>query len=396
MCFDRLLVRILFATPFFFPDLRYGGSSTATYNVLRELSRRGHKITVLTTVLGNDATPKTVSRLVDGITVYYFKGHFEGLFLSQYLLRFLVNLPRHDLVHINNYRNFPSDIVSLWSQRKKIPTVVSANGSVYAYRYVPSFPFVRKILYAIHDTLFPAPVKKATIALAVSAEEAKHYRKFGVASGRIRIVPNGIDLETFRPGVPSNRLANELVSGPKVVGYVGRLDPIKGLQTLVKAFESVRNETPGSKLVLVGPDFGMKEALVSTIRKRRIEGVTFIDAVSNNRLPDIYRAMDVVVTPSFFEIFGMSALEAMACGKPVVSTRVGGVSDLIQDGHNGFLVSSGDHEALADRVNYLLQNPETARRLGENARIRALDYGIARSAELTEKAYFECISRHNS
>jgi glycosyltransferase involved in cell wall biosynthesis len=140
----------------------------------------------------------------------------------------------------------------------------------------------------------------------------------------------------------------------------------------------------------------MKEALVSTIRKRGIEGVTFIDAVSNNRLPDIYRAMDVVVTPSFFEIFGMSTLEAMACGKPVVSTRVGGVSDLIQDGHNGFLVSSGDYEALADRVNYLLQNPETARRLGENARIRALDYGIARSAELTEEVYFECISRHNS
>jgi glycosyltransferase involved in cell wall biosynthesis len=106
--------------------------------------------------------------------------------------------------------------------------------------------------------------------------------------------------------------------------------------------------------------------------------------------------MDVVVTPSFFEIFGMSTLEAMACGKPVVSTRVGGVSDLIQDGYNGFLVSSGDYEALADRVNYLLQNPETARRLGGNARIRALDYGIARSAELTEEVYLECISRHNS
>ncbi len=385
-------MKILFATPFFYPDLRYGGSATAAYNVLKELSRRGHDITVLTTVVGDMATPPTVIREVDGIKVHYLKGYFEGAFLSQYLLRSLLEQPRPDLVHVNNYRNFPSDIVSLWAHKRSIPTVVSANGCIYAYRYMPSFPRTKRLLYRLHDTFVSTPIRKTTIALAVSYAEAKHYEEFGVPSERIRIVPNGIDLERFSPRASMSPLTSESGPGSDSIGYVGRLDPIKGLLTLLKAFETVSLKTPGCKLTLVGPDFGMRRTLMSVVDRRRLSGVTFLGPVSYDRLPDIYRALDVVVTPSLFEIFGMSSLEAMACGKPVVSTRVGGMSDLIQEGYNGYLVESEDDEALASRVNYLLQHKDSARRLGENARKKALEYGIAHTAELTESAYLDCVS----
>jgi len=385
-------LKILFATPCFYPDLRYGGSATAAYNVLKELSRRGHNITVLTTVVGSTATPPTVTREVDGITVHYLKGYFEGAFLSQYLLRSLLEQPRPDLVHVNNYRNFPSDIVSLWAHKRSIPTVVSANGCIYAYRYMPSFPWTKKLLYQLHDTFVSTPVRKTTIALAVSHAEVKHYEEFGVPSERIRVVPNGIDLDRFSPGASKSYLTSEFGPSSDSIGYVGRLDPIKGLLTLLKAFETVSLKTPGCKLVLVGPDFGMKRTLLSVVDRRKLSGVTFPGPVSYDRLPDVYRALDVVVTPSLFEIFGMSTLEAMACGKPVVSTRVGGMSDLIQEGYNGYLVGSEDDEALASRVNYLLQHKDSARRLGENARKKALEYSIARTAELTEKAYLDCVS----
>ncbi len=88
----------------------------------------------------------------------------------------------------------------------------------------------------------------------------------------------------------------------------------------------------------------------------------------------------------------MSTLEAMACGKPVVSTRVGGMVELVQEGYNGFLVKPEDDHALANRVIYLLQHNDSARRLGENARKKALEFSIKRTADLTEKAYFECVS----
>jgi glycosyltransferase involved in cell wall biosynthesis len=385
-------LKILFATPFFFPDLRYGGSATASYNVLRELSRRGHKITVLTTVLGEKASPPKVTREVDGIKVHYLKGYFEGAFLSHYLLRSLLEQPRPDLVHVNNYRNFPSDIVSVWAHRRSIPTVVSANGCIYAYRYMPSFPRAKRLLYKLHDTFVSTPIRKTTIALAVSHAEAQHYVEFGVPNERIRIVPNGIDLDRFSPtrskSDPTPEVGSELYS----IGYVGRLDPIKGLLTLLKAFETVSRENPGCKLVFAGPDFGMKRALMSIVERRKLSGVTFLGPVSHHQLPSIYRALDVVVTPSLFEIFGMSTLEAMACGRPVVSTRVGGLIDLIQEGYNGYLVRSEDDAALADRVNYLLQHKHSAQRLGQNARRKALEYSVVRTADLTEKAYLDCVA----
>jgi glycosyltransferase involved in cell wall biosynthesis len=385
-------LKILFATPFFFPDLRYGGSATASYNVLRELSRRGHEITVLTTVLGDMARLPRATREVDGIKVHYLKGHFEGAFLSHYLLRSLLEQPRPDLVHVNNYRNFPSDIVSFWAHRKSIPSIVSANGCIYAYRYMPSFPRTKRLLYQLHDAFMSTTIRKTTIALAVSAAEAEHYEEFGVPSERIRIVPNGIDLDRFSPGPSKSDPTPEVGSEPYSIGYIGRLDPIKGLLTLLRAFETISRETPGCKLVLVGPDFGMKRTLLSIVDARKLRGVTFLGPVSYDQLPRIYRALDVVVTPSLFEIFGMSTLEAMACGRPVVSTRVGGLCDLIQEGYNGYLVRSEDDAALANRVNYLLQHKDSARRLGENARKKALEYSVARTADLTEKAYLDCVA----
>ncbi len=366
---------------------------TATYNVLKELSARGHEITVLTTVVKGRGTPETITRRVNGMTVHYFKGYFEGVFFSPALLGFLPTLTKYDLVHANNYRNFPSDAVSIWARKKGIPTVVSANGSLFAYQFLPSFPLGKKLLYGLHDAFLSGPIRKARIAIAVSSAEARHYQAFGVPRERIRIVPNGVDLDTFSPGDPQTPLRE--TGKAKLVGYVGRLDPIKGLVTLLEAFEIVRGQTPETKLVFVGPDFGMKRILSWMINKRKLRGVLFLDPVPYRLLVDIYRSLDVVVAPSLFEVFGMSTLEAMACGRPVISTTVGGVSDLIADGHNGFLVRPGDHEMLANRIVDVLQNEETAIRLGTNARVTAEDYKISRTADLTEQAYVDCMSIDN-
>jgi glycosyltransferase involved in cell wall biosynthesis len=383
-------LKILFVIPYFFPYFRYGGPVTATYNILKELSRRGHHITVLTTVIGRAET--AAADIYDsGLVINYRQGFVEGVFFSPSLVRLLLTLPSYDLVHLNSYRNFPCDAVHLWARRRRIPTIISAHGSLFAYRYLPSFPLSKLLLYRLHDIVLSGPVKAATVAIAVSSLEARQYEAFGVATDRIRIVPNGVDLDTFSPGKPEH--AFEQSDGSKLIGYVGRLDPIKGLVTLLDAFETVHEKLPSSKLVLVGPDFGMKKVLSSIIVKRNLSGVVFRDPVPYRELVNVYRSFDVAVSPSSFEVFGMSNLEAMACGKPVVSTYIGGARDLVEQGHDGFLVHPGDHQALAGYILELLQDEERARRIGKNAWIRAQAFGIGRIANLMESAYKDCLSR---
>src|SRR5260370_40397924 len=98
---------------------------------------------------------------------------------------------------------------------------------------------------------------------------------------------------------------------------------------MLDGFEVGHQKEPLSKLVLVGPDFGMKKVLSSIIVKWNISGVIFRDPVTYSQLADIYRSLDVVVSPSRFEVFGMSNLDAMACGRPVVAIYTGGVGTLI-------------------------------------------------------------------
>jgi glycosyltransferase involved in cell wall biosynthesis len=384
-------LKILFVIPYFFPYLRYGGPVTATYSVLKELSRRGHDITVVTTVVGRAKTPAIMTYDTGGLTVNYLQGFAEGVFFSPRLVRLLPRIRGHNLVHLNSYRNFPCDIVHLWARKERIPTVISAHGSILAYRFQPSFPMSKKFLYRLHDIVLKGPVKHATVAVAVSSLEARHYEAFGVSPERIRVVPNCVDLDKFSPGRPEHPL--EESDGAKLVGYVGRLDPIKGLVTLLDAFELVQEKDPQSKLMLVGPDFGMKKILRSVIANRSISGVIFKDPVPYSELVNVYRSLDVVVSPSSFEVFGMSTLEAMACGRPVVSTGIGGTSDLIEEGYDGYLVRPGDHEALASRILNMLQDKETAKRIGKNAWSKAQGYGIDRTADLMEEAYEDCLSK---
>jgi len=367
---------------------------TATYGVLKEISRRGHRITVLTTVIGQPKTPAIMTLDNGALTVRYLQGFFEGVFFSPRLIRLLPSLQGHDLVHLNSYRNFPCDAVHIWARRQEIPTIISAHGSISAYRYQPSFPLSRQLIYRLHDIVLPGPVRSADVAIAVSSLEARHYEAFGVSPKRIRVVPNCVDLDTFSPGRPEHPLEESM--GSKLVGYVGRLDPIKGLVTLLNAFELVHRKDPQSKLVMIGPDFGMKKVLHSIIAERNIPGVVFRNPVPYRQLVDIYRSLDVAVSPSSFEVFGMSNLEAMACGRPVVSTNIGGASDLIEEGYDGYLVQPGDHEALASQILNLLQDEERAKTIGKNAWSKAQAYGIERTANLLEQTYADCLSTNTT
>ncbi len=346
----------------------------ATHNILKELSNRGHEITVCSTYLGNSPMKEKAS---DRISFAYHRAWVEGLFFSPSLAIDLAKLKisDFDIVHVVNCRNFPSNIGLLRSIITGRRIVFSANGTLLAYRHVPHGGFTRTVGNVIQDGFLKSVVSKVTAALAVSNEEKLHYKAFGINSEKITVVGNGIDTNTFKPGY-SDFKSTISANDSFVVAYVGRLDPIKGLTVLMRAFQQILKSGKNFRLVLIGPDFGMKSSLLTQAREMGVERkVSVLGPMSPEKLVFAYRGVDVVVLPSYFEMFGMSALEAMACGTPVVGSDTGGLRELIENGKSGFLVPPGNPSLLAANI-LQLANSKNRLSFGENAVKAARRYDI--------------------
>ena len=163
-----------------------------------------------------------------------------------------------------------------------------------------------------------------------------------------------------------------------MVLFVGRIQPIKGIDTLIRAIALVLERKPAlrdqiSLSIVGGADDTTPDSEMARLKALRAELgiedlVLFLGSRDQDTLVDYYTAASVVVVPSFYESFGMVALEAMACGTPVIASDVGGLSLNIADGFNGYLVASGDVEELAYKITLLLTQDELRRQLGRQAR----------------------------
>jgi len=207
--------------------------------------------------------------------------------------------------------------------------------------------------------------------VAANVVEREHLvRHYGAEAARIAVIPCGVDTTLFRPGdsVESRRRLG--LDGGPVVLYVGRLEPIKGLDTLFDAIASLRAGGLPVALLVVGGDTdespaGHEAHLRGRIRELGLStSVRFLGPQPQDVLREYYVAADVTVLPSYYESFGMVALEAMACRSPVVGSRVGGLTTTVRDGVTGYLVPEGDAAALAQRLADLITDPDARERLG--------------------------------
>ncbi|MDP8923842.1 MAG: glycosyltransferase [Chloroflexota bacterium] len=217
---------------------------------------------------------------------------------------------------------------------------------------------------------------------------------------RISIVPGGVDLELFRPGPwAAARAALGLGSEPTLL-FVGRIQRLKGIDVLIRAAHLL-GEAAGPPRVLIvgGAGRGASEEARELARLRALvdalgmaDRVRFVGAVDQARLPLYYRAADVTVMPSTYESFGLVAVESMACGTPVVASRVGGLATILRDGENGMLVPWRDPRLFADKIGAILADPALADELSRGALATAARYGWSAVAERT-LAIYDCVTR---
>ncbi len=220
-------------------------------------------------------------------------------------------------------------------------------------------------------------LERANCVVATSPQEQEALRSLVSTRGQIEVIPCGTDTTNFRLTSKTHARAKlKLDSREKIILYVGRFDERKGIETLVRAFALLRNERnlENLKLLIVGgssvnmPDGEEKKRIEHIVNDLGVqESTIFVGRIGHDILPLYYTAADVCVIPSHYEPFGLVAIEAMACGVPVVASNVGGLKFTIIPEETGLLVEPKDIEAFANGIHRILFDELWVRKMRKQA-----------------------------
>ncbi len=341
-------------------DMRRGGA-VQMIRLAAELKRRGHHVVCAF----NDASPRprTPTRPIcptpptapnEEIVRFDLRQWWEALRFRRWCRDM-----QFDIVHAHRDEALVFACEALLGMKR--PLIVAGRGTVYRLK-----PLTRPWFW------FRSRKVCAVVAVAEAVKEA--LIACGVAAHKIHVVYGSVDEEAFRPGVDGSTLRAEWsgtgcgteASGPLLVGNVAALVMKKGHEEFFEAAAKVRAQIPAARFVCIGA--GKPEKFREQIARLGIaDRVVF--AGHRNDMPQVYAALDVVVSSSTKgEGLNGAIREAMACGRAVVATDVGGNRELVRNGENGLLVPPGDAGALARAIVELLCNPERAQELGRAAR----------------------------
>lgn len=237
------------------------------------------------------------------------------------------------------------------------------------------------------------------IVAATEVDRNHMLEAYAANPRKIVVVPGGVNLDLFGPG-DRQAARRALGLGPEpTLLFVGRIQRLKGIDILIRAAAELRDDIGGLRVLVAGgtgdePGRQRSEEARELQRLRALVAdldlgnvVQFVGAVDQPRLPEYYRAADVTVMPSTYESFGLVAVESMACGTPVVASRVGGLPTIVRDGENGALVPWRDPRLFADRIRPILTDPTYATALRRAALETAEQFSWDAVAERTVSVY---------
>ena len=353
-------MKIFQVLPYYPPHV--GGMEFYVQKLSEDLAARGHEVTVFTS---SNSCFSGGCEEVNGVRVFRLRtlAKAYNVPIVPSLFKKLLHEEKPDILHAHQYPVFFSDVSAAVSQFRRevlllhvhvIPESVSAFSGLVSKMYYRTVG--RLAFRTAHRVITPSSAYKTMLA------------GIGVEPKKIRVVPYGIDLSRFHSKDGESFRKRYGCEGSNVILTVGRLNYQKGFQYLLKAMPMVIKHFQNAKLVIVGDGEQITYLRDLTQSLGLCNSTIFTGAIPPMEIPEAYAAADVFVLPSLFESFGIALIEAQAAGKPVVSTRVGGAPEALQEDKTGFLVDPKDSEQLGKAIIRVLSNEKLAREMGENGK----------------------------
>jgi D-inositol-3-phosphate glycosyltransferase len=378
-----------------------GGWETGGMNVyVRELGRalgaRGATVDIFTRRQSPDA-PEVVEYAPGARVVHLDAGphrHVDKYDVLDYLPDFACGVQRwraltgasYDLIHSHYWLS--GRLGTLFSDRWDVPLVSMFHTLAQLKNRVAETAAEREQMIRF-DIERRTMAGSDRVVAATATDRAQMLRHYGDLAP-ISVVPGGVDLARFQPSPrAAARAALGVPADDPLLLFVGRIQRLKGVEILLRAFAILKRLEPDRhpRLLIVGGQPG-REGGRPTHEGREIarlerltaklgvaDAVTFVGAVPHERLPTYYSAANVTVMPSSYESFGLVAVESLACGTPVVATRVGGLASIIRDGETGLLVPWRDPALFAERLRRVITDADLSARLAAQARASVLRFG---------------------
>ncbi|MCL0073762.1 glycosyltransferase [Dehalococcoidia bacterium] len=376
-----------------------GGMSVYVRELARELGRGGHLVDVYTRV--HDPNDDLVVELGPKARLIHLNAgeerDIDKLELYPHLDEFAGNLEdfrrrsgmRYDLIHSHYWLSgwVGEQIQEWWG----IPHIIMFH-TLGAVKNAVGIGEGEARLRIEIEKVLANKCHRIISATAKERDDLVHHN--GASPDNISVIPCGVNLELFQP--MDRTLARQRLNldGEKVVLFVGRIDPLKGIENLLVAVSHLSRTHHLKLLVAGGGDKTQSEVerLKGLSRQLQIDDqVTFVGSMSQEDLPQLYNAADVCVVPSYYESFGLVALESLACGTPVVATRVGGIESLIRQGETGYVVAGNAPQTLADTIARLLSSQSNGIRSAGYIGNSVAGFNWANIAEAMVKQYQEML-----
>ena len=274
---------------------------------------------------------------------------------------------KHRVNVIHAHFAYPEGFAALLAKREtEKKFVVTLHG--YDILTEPSIGYGIR-LDPIYDKMVRRVLMEADAVITASTATYAEALNAGVEERSLHLIPNGVDVDRFNPSLDGGSIRKKHDIDDKFMVFAVRHHvPKNGLEYLINAIPIVK-EKISDVVFAIGGDGPLRPYHELLAKRLGVSGsVVFVGRIAQEELPYYYAACDVSVIPSVIEAFGLVTIEAMSCGKPVIGSKTGGIPDVIKDGVNGFLVEPKDPEAIAEKIIFIAEHRDAARKMGEECR----------------------------
>lgn len=384
-----------------------GGMNIYVLELAKELVKKGYQVDVFTR--DQDKTSKKIVEVMPGFRVIHIIAGPEQSVSKKELAPFIPDFVKHmkefiaqehlsyDILHCHYYL---SGIAGLQLQQ-----TVSFKQLIMTFHTLA----LMKNLVARDESEIENQerieaelelVQKADVIISPSEADAEYLKYlYACPPKKIAIIPPGVDTTLYRP-IRKEEAKHHIKATieDRLILFVGRIEPLKGIDVLMYAIKILHEKNPELRICLwiVGGDISLQKELWSEELKKLEEirtmlgletTVKFVGRKDPKELPYYYNAAELVVMPSQYESFGMTALESMACGTPVITTNATGISDFLDTKHEALITSANNPLLLATQIEFLLTNPTDRMNLGTDVYKKVQDLSWERIAEFVSMIY---------